>query len=153
MFKRLYAVGGVWYVLGGLGVFATCSAPMLFGLSCLGVPVPEILLKYSLVALLIGGAISTIVFNSGNMQVVAQNRTTEMLEKISQQLDDRDELGKIEIRPKRQRYRHRKYSKPTESLCVSDSFAANVSKNSETTESQEEYRCPITGTVIAVRNK
>lgn len=152
MFKRLYSAGGIAYVLGGLGVLAMGSTAIIFGLICLGIPIPEIVVNYSLVAFFVGGLICTTVFDSGNMQVVAQNRTTEMLEKISQQLDERDEFDKSKSRPNRRKYRHKKCSEATEAPCISETSAASVSKAPETTVSQEGYRCPVTGAVIAVRD-
>ena len=151
MFKRLYAVGGVWYVLGGLGVFAICSMPVLFGLSYLGVPVPEILLEYSIVALLVGGAVCTVIFNSGNMQVVAQNRTTEMLERISLQLEERDVADRKGRRSTRRQITHKKVMEEA-SVLSERKHKTVVASTQEKTAHQEEYRCPVTKAVISVRD-
>ena len=152
MFKRLYAVGGIWYVLGGLSVFAMCSMPLLFGLSYLGVPIPEILLKYSLVALLIGGAVCTVVFNSGTMQVVAQNRSTEVLEKLSQQLEERDAGDNRNRRRSVRRQVVQKEVSEEVGIPCAESRDRVASPILENTAHQEGYRCPVTNAVISIRD-
>lgn len=91
MFKRLYEYGGVWYVIGGIGVLAMFPAVGLLAIKVAGVAVSTKVLTMGFIAFLVGGLIVSVVFNSENMQVVAQNRTTDVLEKISQQLDEQAE--------------------------------------------------------------
>ena len=149
MFKRLYSFGGTAYVVGGLGVLAMLLFFILFGLFALGVPIPDSILKVSGIGFLVGGMIVTTVFNSGSMQVVAQNHTTEMLQKISQQLAEQAEAEKLNRRDShRLRQRKQAHAKPTPAPlpeCVEVPVA-------EVTP-QEGYVCPVTKTFIPVRGK
>lgn len=93
MFKRLHATGGVAYVIGGIGALATVPAVALFTLGALGVSVPSSLLMYSVIVFIIGAMVAAVVFNTGTMQVVAQNRTTAAVERLGEQLADANQRG------------------------------------------------------------
>lgn len=88
MFKRLYNYGGIAFVIGGIAVLAMIPAPTLFAIGAFGAHIPEKLLMYSGIAFLVGGMICSVIFNGNNMQIVAQNRTTEALQRISEQLEE-----------------------------------------------------------------
>lgn len=153
MFKRLYAVGGVWYVLGGLGVLAMSSMPITFGLVYFfGIKMPESILDYSLYALFIGGAVCTLVFNSGSMQVVAQNRTTDMLEKMSQQLDERDADVRRSSRRRHRQSQHKRSLEESKGSIVVNSCSDVANPILEKSAPQEGYVCPVSKTFIPVRD-
>lgn len=152
MFKRLYAVGGVWYVLGGVGAIGMASAVVVYTLLGFGFSLPEKVSTYSFYAFCIGGLIVTLVFNSGNMQVVAQNRTTEVLERISQQLEERGTDNN--------KGRHRPVCRQVVQNGVFEEEGIPCAEGRDRVESpivekaahQEGYRCPVTKAVIPVRD-
>lgn len=107
MFRRLYDYGGVAYVLGGIAVLAMIPAPAMFGLLALGVHVSNSVLIPACITFLVGGMIVSVVFDGNNMQVVAQNKTTEELQRLRAQLAEQAEASKPAGRG-RQRRRARK---------------------------------------------
>lgn len=147
MFKRLYAFGGVAYILGGLGLLAMLFAVVVLVLGGAGISFSRDFFKYTLIAALVGGVIVSIVFNSGNMQVVAQNHTTATLEKISQQLAEQAETDKLHRRNNR-RPRQRKQAQEEPDV-------ARIQERAETPVAeaapQEGYHCPVTKTFIPIR--
>lgn len=147
MFKRLYAFGGIAYVLGGLGLLAMLFAVVALVLGGAGISFSRDFFKYTLIAALVGGVIVSIVFNSGNMQVVAQNHTTATLEKISQQLAEQAAADNLRRRNNR-RPGQRKQARE-------ESAVAQGQERVETpvaeTAPQEGYHCPVSKAFIPVR--
>ncbi len=149
MFKRLYAFGGVAYVLGGLSVLLAVSGLVVVCLGLIPGVVSSAAFKYAFVAIFIGLAISTTIFNTGSMQVVAQNHTTATLEKISHQLAEQAAADNLR-RSNNRRPRPRNQAQE-------ESAVARVQEHAETplavTAPQEGYHCPVTKTFIPVRGK
>lgn len=82
------------------------------------------------------------------MQVVAQNHTTEALERISRQLAEQADAQKQDGRSSRRPRHQRKQAQK-------EPAAAQVQEHAETPVAvaapQEGYHCPVTKTVIPVR--
>lgn len=147
MFKRLYAFGGIAYVLGGLGVLLAVSGLVVVSLGLIPGVVSSAVFKYALVAIFIGLAISTTIFNTGSMQVVAQNHTTRAVEKLSEQLA---EQAAVEARGGRNSRRPRKPRMEELDVAPTQERAA-ASKDGAEAAPQKGYFCPVSKTYIAVR--
>ncbi len=147
MFKRFYAFGGVAYVLGGLGVLTSILGFAVLVVNLIPGAVSQGFFNYALIAILVGLAISTTIFNTGSMQVIAQNHTTEALERISQQLAEQAETDKLHRRNNR-RPRQRKQAQEEPDV-------ARIQERAETPVAeaapQEGYHCPVTKTFIPIR--